>query len=133
MDELNHILSFHVDNDVSTRLKEGIILLHGQFQIRQSNSPSSIPIYPPPLELSPHTAGKVQSLPRYNAPKNHLQNHTTSRKFNAISLPFETVIYPGEVLPIPVQDDPPAPGYISISPSFPDAYDNRQWAPKSAR
>ena len=55
--------TFHVDNDVSTRLKEGIILLHGQFQIRQSNSPSSIPIYPPPLELSPHTAGKVQSLP----------------------------------------------------------------------
>ena len=122
--------TFHVDNDVSTRLKEGIILLHGQFQIKQSNPHSSIPIYPPPLKLSPHTAGKVQSLPRYNAPKNHLQNQTTTRKFNAISLPFETVIYPGEVLPIPVQDDPPAPGYISISPSFPDAYDNRQWAPQ---
>ena len=48
----------------------------------------------------------------------------------AVSLPFDSLIYPGDNLRIPVSDDVQKKGYVSISPSFPHAYDREQWKPE---
>ena len=37
--------TFHVDNDVSTRLKERMITLYGRFQVKQSNPSLSIQLH----------------------------------------------------------------------------------------
>ena len=53
-----------------------------------------------------------------------------SCKFNTIALPSSKVIYPGETLDISIPKSAPQSGYVSISPSFSDAYDNKLWQPQ---
>ena len=47
----------------------------------------------------------------------------------AISLPTSSLIYPSDYLPVPIPDNVRG-SHISITPSFPDAFENSQWPPQ---
>ena len=110
--------TFHADNDIITNIKEGTILLHGKFLIKQANS-VHVPLFRPPSETLPSIGYRMENSSR----PNHCDSH-------AISLPFNSVTYPGDDLCIPLPNNVQQCGYLSISPSFPLSYDNTQWVPQ---
>ena len=42
--------TFHVDNGIEPKIKEGTVTIHGKFTLPQSNPFMHMPIYPPPME-----------------------------------------------------------------------------------
>ena len=44
--------TFHVDNQIEAKIKEGVIKLHGKFIVKQSNPQIEMPVFPPPAETS---------------------------------------------------------------------------------
>ena len=104
--------------NVITDIKEKTILLHGKFLIKQANYFANVPIFPPPSQV------KADS---------DLQQSVSCSKvstLNAISLPHSEIVYPGDVLRIPLPTNSQSHGYLSISPSFPLSYDSNQWNPQ---
>ena len=85
--------TFHNDNDITPKIKEGTVVIHGKYVVNQSNSRSSLPTFPPPSELTD------QSLQHEKTTSTRIENEA---KLNSISLPFEKVIYPSDFLSIPV-------------------------------
>ena len=116
--------TFHVDNKIETNIKDGVVLIHGKYIVQQSNFQENMPNFPPPAEkLSPPKKDLSSS-----------QNLTTNGtdlpiKLNAISLPSSKIIFPSNHLPIPMPSSLQL-GYVSITPSFPDAIDNPKWSPQ---
>ena len=51
-------------------------------------------------------------------------------KLRAVSLSTNSVTFPGDYLSIPLTSQTAALNYISITPSFPKAYDDEQWKPQ---
>ena len=109
-----------------------------------------VPVYPPPLEKissSTHfkTVSPNQSSPQWILPgppdplcddgggitKNKdIGQNTSQPKINAVSLPSSHVIFPSEVLPIPLPLQGRSNSHISITPSFPGVYENASWSPQ---
>ena len=106
--------------------------------MQQSNPILQLPLYPPPsetlcatdtdfkrdMELPPRNFNVARSYSSYpvKPPEDH--------QFNAISLPIEKMILPSEVLHIPISNKMPIASHVSITPSFPNAYDNILWRPQ---
>ena len=114
--------TFHADNGIEARIKEGIVKIHGKYVVNQCNPCCDMPVHPPPSETlsSPDVP---TALP---ASKN---SPCSSLKLNAVSLPVDAVIYPSDFLSIPLKHNYHLP-YVSITPSFPNAYDNPNWTPQ---
>ena len=123
--------TFHVDNKIVPDIAKGTICIHGKFVINQFNNDSNLPLFPPPSEITASTdlasEDNLQKQTIVNAGEMYSDK---SYKFNAISLPSSKVIYPGDTLNIPIPKSAPQSGYVSISPSFSDAYDNKLWQPQ---
>ena len=88
-------------------------------------------MFPPPSETV-HNNGANEEIKQHSAESfySSAKCHDKSHRFNAISLPESKITYPGETLPIPLPAGVPRGGYISISPSFPNAYDCEMWRPQ---
>ena len=124
--------TFHVDNNIVTNIKEGTICLHGKFTLNQTNHESELPLFPPPSEtihcIGPDSHAVDQKSNEDNGSK--VKPSVVPNKLNAVSLPTSKVIYPGDSLLIPLSNKLFQAGYVSISPSFPEAYDNKLWQPQ---
>ena len=42
--------TFHADNGIEPKIKDGTIILHGKYTVQQSNPFLQLPLYPPPSE-----------------------------------------------------------------------------------
>ena len=141
--------TFHVDNDIETRIKAGTICIHGKYTITQSNSVGypEHECQPPPAGLSsPETTRHNSYLPKKTYCNTPLDPPTRQRiegsphsvndsgqvevKLQAIALPCNSITFPGDFLPIPLSLQTAALGHVSITPSFPKAYGNDQWKPQ---
>ena len=69
-------------------------------------------------EASPNVRGNESKYKR-----DGLATYSIQPNLNTISLPLSQVIFPSEVLFIPLPQTCPVASHISISPSFPDAYE----------
>ena len=114
--------TFHADNGIEAKIKEGIIKIHGKYIVKQFNPIYSMPVHPPPAEKLP--LPKIPSVSPLEA-----ENLCSNVKLNAISLPVSKVVYPSDYLPLPLKSNPPL-SYLSITPSFSEAYDNPNWPPQ---
>ena len=140
--------TFHADNNIQAMIKDGKINIHGKFTVLQFNPITSLPLFPPPSEeivpsicsamptylqqiTSPESANKSTSR---NDDENQLisrnDDNSQELKFNAVSLPTASVTYHSDYLPIPLPINMIRCNYVSITPSFPAAYDNKQWFPQ---
>ena len=108
--------TFHVDNDVEARIQSGTISLHGRFVVSQSNPIQQMPIHPPLSDLKSDTTREPI--------------HPNQGQLNAISLPDSKLVFPEECLQIPIPRLTPSPEYLSISPTFPKAFDAPEWQPQ---
>ena len=122
--------TFHVDNDIQTRIKNGTVSIHGQFTVKQSNPFSALEAYPlkdnsdQTLNVMNATCETVPPQPvDYNPDHMFPQMHT-------IALPHGSIVYPGDYLQIPLLSAAVSMNYISIFPSFLSAYDDDQWNPQ---
>ena len=122
--------TFHADNDIKPHLREGTIILHGKYRVCQSNQCPTIPLHPPPFESCSDATVSTQLPEKSDHLTYKSESLAVTNKFNAIALPSDRVVYPGELLSIPMPLNSPAPGFISMSPSFPNAYGDRQWVPQ---
>ena len=50
-------------------------------------------------------------------------------KLRAVSLPCESLVFPSDCLSIPLPSDVSA-NYVSIIPTFPEAFENNHWSPQ---
>ena len=114
--------TFHADNGIQTNIKERTVSIHGKYLVKQDNSNHYMPLFPPPAETlsnahaengsslnvraneqscQPATLRTVDPIgtSRATAPT-RVQDKTT--KFNAISLPTDNVVLPGDFLKIPM-------------------------------
>ena len=115
--------TFHVDNSIETNIKQGMLSIHGKIIVKQSNFQDRMPNFPPSTELSSLELNRfTPSLP------NPIEKNLPM-KLNAISLPTSRVIYPYDHLAIPMPSSHSS-GYVSITPSFPDALDDPKWSPQ---
>ena len=132
--------TFHADNDIEARIKTGEIKIHGKFVIKQSNPVPELPLHPPTTELT-SSSSLLPALPsdpvnQTSSPSSSPISPTdfiplSSPKFNAISLPFQSVILSGESLHIPLTPNLSTLNRISIVPSFPSiSEDSSQWLPQ---
>ena len=103
--------TFHVDNNITTNIKEGTITLHGKFTLNLTNFDPNLPLFPPPMETI-HDNGAEKEIDQYPAKnfKPSAKNLVKTHRFNAISLPVTKITYPGETLPIPLPDGVPCAG-----------------------
>ena len=129
--------TFHVDNSIETNIKQGTLSIHGKFIVKQSNFQDRMPNFPPPTELSSIETNKLwerccgpsSSIADSNGTSRAAMHENLPIKLNAISLPISKVIYPNDHLAIPMPSSHSS-GYVSITPSFPDALDNPKWSPQ---
>ena len=123
--------TFHVDNGIEPKIKDGTVTIHGKFTLPQSNPFMNMPIYPPPVEKTDD--GKPDNVnTMMNSCSLCIGNRASDSNvamFNAISLPSSHVVFPSDVFPIPLPSGQQTPSHISISPSFPDAYTCSSWSP----
>ena len=122
--------TFHADNNIGTHLKEGTILLHGKYKVYQSNKCPVIPLHPPPLESRLDDTSSMQLSSTSYHPTHESALFAAPQKLNAVALPIDKVVYPGDLLSIPLPPHSSSTGFISMSPSFPNAYDDEQWIPQ---
>ena len=122
--------TFHVDNGIEAKIKEGTITIHGKYTVKQANPFINMPIFPPPAEKL--TVDGNQSDNEIYESTNYASQKTPSvePKLNAISLPSSHVIFPSECLQIPIPPDALPVSHLSITPSFPGAHDNPSWSPQ---
>ena len=81
--------TFHVDNGIEPNIKDGMMLLHSKYLVKQSNPQCRMPSFPPPAEkYSTTTSANVTSFQDPNC------REIRSSKLNAISLPNLKVIFP---------------------------------------
>ena len=115
--------TFHADNDIETRIKTGTIKVHGRFLLSQSNPLDVKQIFPPPSEqvISPKSNDPHRPPFLNNTPEDHATNN-----LHSISLPSTMVAFPSDCLPIPLPTNARYVSHISITPSFPSAYENTQ-------
>ena len=90
--------TFHADNSIQTNIKERTINIHGKFVVEQDNNIHNIPLFPPPRETTSverALSRKTSSTPIVN---NLCPNVEPAEpvKFNAVSVPSENVVFPGE-------------------------------------
>ena len=112
--------TFHADNGLEARIKDGTITIHGKYTVFQSNPYVNMPLFPPPTEttISSQVIDMCES------------NSSRQKKYNAISLNSSSVVLPSDYLHIPLPDALMSSSHISISPSFACAYDDRMWFPQ---
>ena len=113
--------TFHIDNEIETDISGDIVKIHRKYVVKQSNPCSDRLTYPPQItETSASIKSSLSSCLPYNPVR-----------FNAISLPMDKLVFPSDILHIPIKNVSNSPmSYVSITPSFPSAYDNPQWAPQ---
>ena len=123
--------TFHVDNGIEAKIKEGTVTIHGKYTVYQANPFNNMPVFPPPSEKvsgvheAPNSAEKC-GLSNSFVKKHHL----LKPRLHAISLPPSPVIFPSESLQIPIPNGATAASHLSITPSFPDALDDLSWSPQ---
>ena len=119
--------TFHADNDIETRIKAGTVKIHGRFLVEQSNPHEVKETFPPPAEQIKPSSAFVHGN---KLGENSVPDSSVSFNLNAISLPYNAVAFPSDFLQIPIPKTAASSGYISISPSFPIAYEDNQWKPQ---
>ena len=144
--------TFHADNNIQAIVKTGKIIIHGKYPVEQFHPMQVLPLFPPPSEqIVPSvtssaicTATPVHleeynsvadavpkpSPPSLNEVQHEVKHELSNPNFNAISLPTASVTFPSDFLSIPLSPSLLNINYISISPSFPSAYDSDQWSPQ---
>ena len=61
--------TFHADNGIEAKIKDGIVTIHGKYTVTQFNPMIQMPVYPPPLEkISSSTHLKTVS-PNQSSPQ----------------------------------------------------------------
>ena len=58
--------TFHVDNGVEAKIKEGTIIIHGKYTVYQSNPYVRMPLFPPPSEKTV-CHSRIESCTRYSS------------------------------------------------------------------
>ena len=144
--------TFHADNNIQAIVKTGKIIIHGKYSVEQFNPMQVLPLFPPPSEQivpsvtssaictatpvhleeynSVANAVPKPSPPSLNEVQHEVKHELSNPNFNAISLPTASVTFPSDFLSIPLSSSLLNINYISISPSFPSAYDSDQWSPQ---
>ena len=129
--------TFHADNGIEAKIRDEIVLIHGKFKVRQHNPFIQMPLYPPPSEKTP--SGPYWDLPghcgssrlygRWATPHS-VDDQKLQTNLYTISLPSSQVVFPSEFLSIPLSKTNPVASHISITPSFPNAYELSSWNPQ---
>ena len=130
--------TFHADNDIETRIKSGKISIHGRYLVDQSNPYTAMHSNPPPHEglenLGPPFSVLIGSSPSISQspvlPKTYQGSLDPEVKLRAISIPSDSVILQSDSLNIPLPSNIETSKFLSITPSFPTAYENPQWQPQ---
>ena len=122
--------TFHVDNDIETKIKSGTVTIHGRFVVDQSNPHRCTHVFPPPVQQV--TPSKSINNPACSYPSGSA--HQPLQTFlHAISLPHDAVTFPEDFLRIPLPPSASNVDVISISPSFPKIYEDNRWTPQICR
>ena len=112
--------TFHADNGIEAKIRDGTIILHGKYTVQQSNPILQLPLYPPPSETicATDTDFKRDMKPpprNFNVARSYSSypvKPPEDQQFNAISLPIEKMILPSEVLHIPISNKMPIASYL---------------------
>ena len=124
--------TFHVDNDIETRIKAGTVGIHGKFTVSQSNSAWLVnhDCQPPPDIADSNGTSRAAIKAHVKSSAANGNGQEQEMKLRAVSLSTDSVTFPGDYLSIPLTSQTAALNYISITPSFPKAYDDEQWKPQ---
>ena len=119
--------TFHVDNDIHTKIKSGTVTIHGRFIVDQSNPYPVTHVFPPPVQQVPDSKStNSNGLAMLDV----LPCQSTQASLHAISLPENAVTFPSDFLKIPLPLDAVNLNVISISPSFPMVFNDNRWRPQ---
>ena len=121
--------TFHVDNDIEARIKTGTISIQGKYTVSQSN-PSWLSLASPIKNDPVCSRHQQESTHATKLSLHQLSDSDKLPKLHAISLPHMSVAYPSDYLEIPLPKEATSLNYVSMTPSFPTAYDNNQWKPQ---
>ena len=123
--------TFHVDNKIEPKIRDGQIILHGKYAVDQSNPFLHLPLHPPPSEkLDDATLESKYDLKMSSKVSDEPELYFAQSQLNTISMPSANVILPSEFLKIPIPSKITVASHLSITPSFPDAYDKSCWQPQ---
>ena len=116
--------TFHVDNKIEPKIRDGQIILHGKYAVDQSNPFLHLPLHPPPSEkLDDATLESKYDLKMSSKVSDEPELYFAQSQLNTISMPSANVILPSEFLKIPIPTKITVASHLSITTSFPDAYD----------
>ena len=94
--------TFHMDNDVQTKIRDGTVTIHGRYTVDQSNPHGVTHVFPPPIKQISSPMTPELSDPGHE--KLAVPEHGSSSNYalSTISLPDNAITYPSEFLSIPL-------------------------------
>ena len=84
-------MTFHIDNDIETKIKSGTVTIHGRFVVDQSNPHRVTHVFPPPVQQV--TPSKSLNDPTCSYPSGSV-HQPLQTVLHAISLPHDAVTFP---------------------------------------
>ena len=120
--------TFHADNDIEARIKSGTISIHGKFTVSQANPMVDMQVFSPTQESCAISQNKTNSTQNIKPDASYLADNYYH--LSAISLPTNQFVFPSDYLKIPVPAHLSRLNHLSITPSFPTAYESSHWQPQ---
>ena len=119
--------NFHKDNKITSDIDNGLVKIHGQFTIKQSNPVMTIQSFPPSrIETTPQSEVNTMATDQVGE-ENMTKDFEV--KYPTISVPHRQTALPGEAIYVPLPGSLAKLSRVSILPSF-HPRDSGAWPPQ---